>query len=93
VKLKVYCFTGYRTECPPAPNGSCQTHEIVAASSRAEAARLSGSTVGHLKTYGSITGNDADIARAMAKPGVVHWRPLNSQNPTDWRELPPRNSK
>jgi hypothetical protein len=38
--LKVYGYRGWRDECPPAPNGSKQTREIVAAKMLAWAVHL-----------------------------------------------------
>lgn len=78
-RLKVYGWTGHRFECPPAPNGSHQTREIVAASSVAEVMRLSGRRRSGLFNI-CETGNDEEIATAMAEPGVVFWRGIN-----DWR--------
>lgn len=48
-----------------------QVRAIVAAKSRAAAARLFDIPDSHLKNYGSETGNDYEISTAMAKPGVV----------------------
>lgn len=87
-KLKVYGYRGWRCECPPAPNGSKQTREIVSAKSYAEAARLFGCSVHELKTYGGVTGNSSEIELAMSQPGTVFWLPLDGrwQNKHEWRK-------
>lgn len=72
-KLKVYGWTNpHRAECPPAPNGSRETREVVAATSKAEARRL-GSKIplSEINQAGALT----EINLAMASPGVVFWRP------------------
>lgn len=89
MKLKVYGLRGWRSECPPAPNGSHQTREIVAAKSKAEAARLFDCTLHELDTYGSVTGNAEEIAQAMSKPGTVFWVALDSRwgkKKIEWQE-------
>ena len=77
--LKVYRWTGARRECPRAPNGSRQTRELCAAHSKAELARIVGVKSSHSPELWNLseTGNDGDIAIAMAEPGVVFWRPLD----------------
>ena len=86
-KLKVYGWTSFRHECRPAPNGSHQTREIVAAHSQAETARLSGHRRPSQMWYLCETGNANEIETAMSKPGTVFWHPLDdwSSNPT-WTE-------
>lgn len=54
-----------------------QTRVIVAARSKAEAARLLGFTPGHAKNYMGATGNTRELEIALAEPGKVFWRPLN----------------
>ena len=54
-----------------------QTREIVAARSRAAAARAFGMEDRHLKDYGNVTSNAIECAVALAEPGVVFWRPLD----------------
>lgn len=84
---KVYGYTGWRHDCPPARNGSRQTREIVAARSAAEAARLFGISPWRLRSYGCETGNADEIRVAMSKPGAVFWRPLNERTEFDgWAE-------
>lgn len=82
-RLKVYGFMGYRKECPPAANGNRQTREIVACTAWTTAAQLSGSSLNHIRTYGAITGNPAEVAVAMANPGVVFWTPSHSRHGLD----------
>jgi hypothetical protein len=66
-RLKVYGLRmrrrGHRKECLA----------LVATTSYREAARVLDCTIGHLRTYGGVTGNDADIAAATATPGVLVW--------------------
>jgi len=73
--LKVYGVLGWRVGCPAAPNGNRQTREVVAARSKAEAARLLGCSLHWLNSYGSETWNDRELVVAMASPGTVFWRP------------------
>jgi hypothetical protein len=93
--LKVYGWTGFRRECPAAPNGSRQTREIVAAKSWAEVARLSGVSLYHLKSYGSETGNDVELEVALASPRIVFWIPLNRRYNQDnqWTPVVPKEEK
>jgi hypothetical protein len=88
-KLKVYGWTGYRLECPPAPNGNHQTREVVAAASMAAAARAAGERSPRQMDM-CESGNDEDIAQAMSKPGVVFWRPLNKRDGSPWTEAKKR---
>ena len=79
LKLKVWSWQGWRQECPPARNGGKQTSEVVAAKSMAAAARAAGvKRPAQLFNLGR-TGNDEQIAAAMAEPGVVFWRPLDGR--------------
>lgn len=50
---------------------------IIAAKSRAEAARLSGTSDSTLKTWGNWTGNAAEIALANSRPGVTFEKPTS----------------
>lgn len=79
-KLKVYGWTHYRVECRAAANGSRQTREVMAAKSVAEVMRATGLSRKYLTTYGGETGNQTELATALAAPGVVFWRPLNDYN-------------
>lgn len=83
-KLHVYGWQGWRTECPAAPNGGRQTREVCAAHSKAEAARVAGKKWAHQLFNFGETGNEQDIAAAMAQPGVVLWRPLDDRT-GEWR--------
>ena len=49
-------------------NGGAQKRAIVAAPTQKRAAELFGVPVSHLRVYGSITGNAAEIAKCMASP-------------------------
>lgn len=55
---------------------------IVAATSQAEAARLMGTTLTNVRTYGSQTWNEAEVELAMREPGVV-WRKLQQLRTQD----------
>jgi hypothetical protein len=79
-KLRVYGWRGWRPECPAAPNGSRQTRDIVAAHSRAEAARIAGEKGPWALDCLEETGNTEEIAQALSEPGVIFWRPN-----TDWK--------
>lgn len=72
-KLKVYGIVLWVDACPPAPNGSQQARCIVAAPNKTAAARALDCSVHNLDTYGSVTGNEYEIAAAMAQPGVALW--------------------
>ena len=74
-ELKVYGWRSFRMECPPAPNGSRQTREIIAAHSVAEVCRLTGVR----RSEVSETGNEEEVRVAMKDPGVVFWRPLDGE--------------
>jgi hypothetical protein len=77
-KLKVYGWTGWRTECRQSPNGGKQTREVMAAKSKAEVGRKAGLKRGELNEM-CDSGNEEDINAAMAEPGVVFWRPLDAR--------------
>lgn len=80
--MKVYGWIGNRRDCPENPNGnnSRQVRYIVAAQSWAAAHRAipadQHESLGHMKRYGSVTGNEHEIAQAMTKPGTAFWIPL-----------------
>lgn len=57
--------------------GGEQVQTVVAALSRASAARAFGCTDRHQKEYGSETRNVIAVATAMAAVGIVFWKPLN----------------
>ena len=73
-KLKVYGWQSFRVECS---SRSKQTREIVAASSKIEAVRLSGRT--RLSELFNLceTGNKIELEVALSNPGQVFWCPLN----------------
>lgn len=74
LRLKVYGWRDFRRECPPAPNGSRQTREIMAARSKAEVKRMFPRVPMSEITE---TGNKLEVTTALAKPGAVFWRSLN----------------
>jgi hypothetical protein len=59
------------------------TNKIVAARSRAAAARALKVSSGHLAKYGSITGNIEEIQTAISKPGVAFERAHGFRGDTD----------
>lgn len=73
-KLKVYGWSGFRSE---APGYHHQTREIVAATSKAEVARIVGDKSPRKLVNLSETRNPKEVAVAMSRPGVVFWRGLN----------------
>lgn len=75
--MKVYSWQGYRIEAGTHHN---DTREIVAAKSKAAAARAAGeSDPRRLFNFGE-TWNKDDIAQALSAPGVVFWRPIDDRN-------------
>lgn len=79
--MKVFSWIGHRNEAGP----RLQTHEIVAAPSKAAAARAAGERDPRRLFNLGETGNAADIAIATAEPGVVFWRPLDARSTNDYR--------
>lgn len=73
--LKVFGWRGWRTEAKAARNGSNQTREIVAARSKAAAARAAGMTPRDMEPV--QTANMEEMLVALAKPGTVFWRQLD----------------
>lgn len=69
---------------PIVGSGHRQDHTIVAARSRAAAARLLGISSATLLNYGSITGNEEKVAVALAEPGQVFYRSTNAWG-GDWQ--------
>lgn len=85
-KLKVYGFQSFRTQCVPAPNGSLQTREVVAAHSRVEVGHLSGLSVSYLRDFCCETGNQDEVKIALSKPGKIFWHPLGQWGTKTWFE-------
>jgi hypothetical protein len=85
-KLKVYGWTGTRTAAYVDGNSHGQTREIVAAPSAAAVRRLTGLTRTEWEHSGCETGNPSEVETALARPGVVHWAPLNlaGRDDTQW---------
>jgi hypothetical protein len=82
-KNKVYGWTGYRYDCPPALNGSCQTREICATTSIKRLCEILGCMKSELLGL-SETGNAQENRLAMAEIGTVFWRPNDhAGNPSD----------
>lgn len=88
-KLKVYRWQSHRRECPTHHR---QTHEVVAAKSKAEVARIAGYDRPSQMFNLAETGNARDVATAMAEPGVIFWRPINDYEGAFTR-VPPREIK
>lgn len=86
-KLTVYGWTGWRRECPVAPNGNQQTREICATYSRGSVARIVGERGPWCLVDLGKTGNENECAVALAEPGVVFWCPLDESYRSDrkWR--------
>jgi hypothetical protein len=74
--MKVYGWQSFRNECKGPHH---QTREIVAARSKAEAARLAGYKHPARMFNLCETGNEREIAVAMTRPGVVFWAPISSR--------------
>lgn len=83
MRLKVYGKTGFREEAP----AHRQTREIIATTSWVLAAIAFRSSVYQARTWGSVTGNEEELRVALAKPGVLFWRPLDHHGPGGWREV------
>ncbi len=78
--MKVYRWQGWRSECPPARNGGRQTHEIMAAKSKAAVARAMGVKYPRQLFNLGITENEIDVAVAAAEAGetcIRGWREGN----------------
>lgn len=84
--LKVYGWTGARRR-PDTPYNQSQSREIVAARSGAEARRITGITRTYWEQSAAETGNADELETALAKPGVVFWRPLNDRDGDPWDEV------
>lgn len=84
-KLKVYGWTGINSSNPV----HRQSRNIIAATSIAEAMRLTGTKRSFYNWSGSETHSPEEIAQAMSKPGVMFWQPLNARD-DNWTEVPPR---
>lgn len=67
IKAKVYSVRTHR------PGHRVEGLALVATTSYVRAAVAIGCTVGYLRTYGSITENEADVALAKASPGELVW--------------------
>ena len=55
-----------------------QVRAIVAAETKAEAARLMGMSIGEFNNYASQTGNDVEVTLALSKPGQLFARSVNA---------------
>lgn len=83
-KLKVYGWTGTKNS-----GIHPQSRNIIAATSIAEVLRLTGTKRSFYNWSGSETQNPREVAKAMSKPGVMFWQPLNARD-DNWTEVPPR---
>ena len=81
-RLKVYRWQSSRSECPRAGNGSRQTVEILATTSKKKAAEIAGERGPWALFNLGETGNEQSIAQAMSQPGVIFWRPVDGRG--DW---------
>lgn len=75
--LKVYSWKDHRK--------GGQVYAIVAASSKAEVARLTGHQRPSQLSDLQETGNETEIKVAMARPGVIHWVSLRGPQDDDWK--------
>jgi hypothetical protein len=88
--LKVFGYTGHRRAAYKDRNVHGQTREIIAATTKAEAHRMSGLPRSLFDRSVSITGNDEEIAQAMTAPGTVFWQSHNYPARTgEWVAVPP----
>jgi hypothetical protein len=81
---KVYGWSGFRSECPPRPNGSRQTREIVAGRSKFAIRESFGSTNKPIASEICETGNDVELALSTAEVGRVFWQPLGARKDEPW---------
>lgn len=88
-KLHVYRWRGHRYECCTGNANSGTTSEVVAATSRSAARRLSYPDNTRMQPqlaeiYPAVHPND--IAKAMSEPGVVFWHPYDEHGDNKtWR--------
>ncbi|MBW2672481.1 MAG: hypothetical protein JRD89_03575 [Deltaproteobacteria bacterium] len=75
---RVFSWQGWRLEA----RGHHQTREIVAAKSKAAAARAVGETDARRLFNLGETYNAEELKQALSEPGVGFWRPLD-QHPSD----------
>lgn len=75
--LKVFGYTGYRREAIMERNVHGQTREVIAATTKAEAFRMSGLTRTQFDQRVSECANDEETALALTAPGTVFWEPHN----------------
>ncbi len=86
-QLRVFGWSGFRSACPTPHR---QTREIVAATSKAEVARLAGFRYPRELPNLSETRNENEIAQALRAPRVIFWKPLSySSADNDWRMAKP----
>jgi hypothetical protein len=89
--LKIFGYTGYRREARMERNVHGQTREVIAATTQAEAFRMSGLTRSQFDQRVSECGNDEETALAMSAPGTVFWQPHNYPARTGaWVAIPPK---
>lgn len=78
--MKVYGWQGWRNECRPAKNGDHATRKICAAKSMAAVARAAGVERSTQLFNLTETGDTQEVEAALARPGVVLWRPLDDRD-------------
>lgn len=89
--LKVFSWTGHRREAHMDRNHHGQTREIIAATSKAEAHRMSGITRSLFDRTLHETTDPEEAAQAMTAPGTVFWQPHNPFARTgEWFAIPPK---
>ncbi len=65
---------------------SKQHRAIIAATTRAEASRVTGIPKSRIKHYWTITSNEAEVELAKSKPGTIFIHEMNYSNAA-WAEL------
>jgi len=87
-RLKVFGWYGHRREAAKGGRRE-QTREILAAHSITECLRITGEPTRAWLWQITETGNAAEIAAAMAEPGVVFWRQSDDYS-GPWNRAEPR---
>lgn len=72
---------------PDMPDHVRQVRAIVATKTKKEAQELFGVTSGEMNNFSGETGNEFELATALAKPGQVFARPVNKFNDTPFVEI------
>jgi hypothetical protein len=92
--LKIFGWTGHRREATMERNVHGQTKEIIAATTKAEAHRMSGIARSLFERTLHETADPEEVAQAMTAPGTVFWQPRNNMASTgEWFAIPPGAAK